>query len=141
MPKLFKGCLVILVACFLLGCSINTILFFVIPSINQLRWNDVKPENYSVTVYYGWLGGSWRAYEEIVTDQTAHRTYYDFFRTGEPTIDQLFDEIKGLTLNPVGLLLLISAEYDPIYGFPVRVVWNDFDLGDVVEVKNFTAGE
>ncbi|MFN8449528.1 MAG: DUF6174 domain-containing protein [Anaerolineae bacterium] len=140
MKTVFKGCLLIIVSCFFLGCGINTITFFVIPTIQQSRWNASKPQNYSLTVNYGYMGGTSPAYQEKVTGEVAQIIHSDGgTRDGEkPTIEELFDEIKQQTLNPFGLLLLYWTEYDPTYSFPNRIIWNDFDLGDVTEITDFT---
>lgn len=138
MKRLFPGCLIIIAVSFLLGCGLNTVVFYVIPTLNQNKWNELKPERYSLTVYNGSVVGSFRTYEESVADGVAERTYSDFFRVSEPTIDELFNEIKANTLNPFGFLLIISTEYDPVYGYPIRIERNDFDLGQVTEIKDFT---
>lgn len=140
MKSFFSGCLIIIAVGFLIGCGLNTFVFFVTPTLNQQKWNETKPERYSLNVYYGTLWSTFITYQEDVSGGITRRRRGNNFSIAieQPTIDELFNTIKAQTLNPLAFLWLYSAEYDPVYGFPMRIVWNDFDLGEVTEIKDFT---
>ena len=141
MKRLFSGCLIIIAVSFLLGCGLNTVVFFVIPTLNQNKWNELKPERYSLNINYGTAWGTYSVFQESVDNGIARRSSSSLGYRGasirEPIIDELFNQIKAELLNPFALLWY-SIEYEPVYGYPMRIEEFDFDLGDVTEIKDFT---
>lgn len=134
--KLLFGCLIFVGGFILLLCGINTAVYWIVPTINQNKWNASKPQDYSYTVGYGTFGGVYTHYRETVTDGVARRSDLRF-NLDEPTVDELFGNIKQMILFPLSLLMF-SVEYDPVYGYPMRLETVDFDLGRVTEITDFT---
>lgn len=134
--KLFTGCLLSLVGLFILILVVNTIIFFIVPKINEGKWIDSKPQDYSISVNYGSVLGVSVSYTETVTGEIIHRDD-PYYSPNQSTIEDLFYRIRACIVNPFAVVLC-SAEYDPIYGYPIHFWENDFDLGDIVEIKDFT---
>lgn len=134
--KPLVGCLMFIGELIFLLCLINITVFLIIPTIQQNRWKELQPENYSFTFGDGTFNG---------ISSTVRETVHKSLQEAQPsrgnipgsTIDDLFDQIRQEVFNPLAIVIY-SVKYDPTYGYPTYLWEVDLDLGRITEVKDFT---
>jgi hypothetical protein len=132
---LFKGCFIVVGLLFAFTYLV-ILLSFALPFYDALyKWQTLKPQNYSVSINYGTYAGIYTSSRETVKNGVLLTSTTTTFT--EPTIDRLFDKIRSCIFNILGILIC-RAQYDPVYGYPVRFTQDDLDLGNVIEITDFT---
>ncbi len=135
--KIPSRCLFILAGLFSVMFIFNIVMYYVAPTINQNKWTNSRPRNYSITVSIGSVLGTHATYSETVRGENITRDD-SYYSSSHSTIEETFNRIKACMLNPLAVVLC-AAGYDPLFGYPIYFWENDLDLGNIVKVEKFSS--